>query len=101
MSQHPTGDTRSTSWYPESSPAAPSEYARLLAYAREFTHLLMIYDGTPERWDHLPASYLWFYLRGMVTGMTVSAVRARVAELEQECVQIAIRAEEEADSRSH
>jgi hypothetical protein len=61
----------------------------------------MIYDGTPERWDHLPARYLWFYVRGMAAGMTVSAVRARLAEIEQECVQKAITAEEEPASNSH
>ena len=101
MSQHPTEDPRSTSSCPGGSPTTPSEYARLLAYAQEFTHLLMIYDGTPERWDHLPAQYLWFFVRGMVAGMTVSAVRARLAEIEQEWLHEAITAPKQVEAAPH
>jgi hypothetical protein len=94
MSQHPTEDTRSTSECPRSSPAS-SECARLTAYADEFALLLALYDDTPERWQHLKAQELWLYVRGMVAGITVSAVRTRIAEIDQDLVQKAITAEEQ------
>ena len=87
MSQHPTD--------------APSEYARLTAYAEEFARLLELYDSTPARWQHFQAHLLCLYARGMAAGQTVSAVRTFVAEADQECVLKAIAAEEEADSYSH
>jgi hypothetical protein len=100
MSEHPTGDRRSTSRRPRSCPA-PSEYARLTAYAEEFARLLALHDSTPPRWQYFHAHLLCLYARGMVTGQTVSAVRNFVAEADQECVQKAITAEEEPASHSH
>jgi hypothetical protein len=72
-----------------------------MAYTEEFAHLLVIYDGTPERWDHLPAQYLWFFVRGMVAGLTVSAVRARLAEIEQEYVHEAITTPKHVEAAAH
>jgi len=100
MSEHPTGDTRSTLQCARSSPA-PSEYARLIAYAEEFARLLELYDSTPERWQYFQAHLLCLYARGMVTGKTVSAVRTFVAEADRECVQKAITAKEEPAYYSH
>jgi hypothetical protein len=100
MSQHPTEDVCSTSECPRSSPA-PSEYARLIAYAAEFARLLDFYDSTPARWQYFQAHLLCLYARGMVAGKTVSAVRTLVAEADRECVQKAITAEEEPASHSH
>ena len=100
MSEHPTGATRSTSRCPRSSPAQ-SEFARLAAYAEEFVRLLALYDSAPARWQYIHAHLLCLYVRGMVTGQTVSVVRTFVAEADQECVQKAIAAEEEPATHSH
>ena len=100
MSEQSSGETRSTSQCERSSPA-PSEFGRLIAYAEEFARLLDLYDNAPARWQYFQAHLLCLYARGMVTGQPVSAVRTFVAEADQECVQKAIAAEEEAPPDSH
>lgn len=100
MSEHPTGDTRSTQQSPRSSPA-PSEYARLTAYAEEFARLLALYDSTPAKWQYFQAHLLCLYARGMVTGKTVSAVRTLVAEADQECVHEAITTAKQIEAAAH